>query len=98
MYLWILQYGLPDDAILSSVTFPWIPAVSKVDNIDDMIRWRMIVDNMPLSLLIIIVGVHQKVITIITAVSVSLLLMFVIGNSGCPENYMNSFSDLRIGI
>lgn len=60
LYLWILQYGLPDDAKMSSVTFPWIPAVSKVDNIDDVIRWGTITGNMPLSLLIITVGVSLK--------------------------------------
>lgn len=70
MYLWILQYGLPDDAKLSSVTFPWVSAVSKLDGIDDVIRWRMITTNMPLSLLIILVGVHQKV-AIITVTTVN---------------------------
>ena len=46
------------------MAFPWIPAVSKVDGIENTIRWRMMVSNMPLSLLIITVGVHQKVVTV----------------------------------
>lgn len=54
---------MPDDAKLSSITFPWILAVSKVDDIGDRIRWRLIISKMPLSLLIITVGVNQKVPT-----------------------------------
>ena len=60
---------MPNDAKLSSVTFPWIPAVSKVDDIEDTIKWRMMVNNMPLSLLIVIVGVNQKVIDVTTAIA-----------------------------
>ena len=78
MFLWILQYGLPNDAKLSSVTFPWIPAVSKVDNIEDRIRWRMMVNNMPLSLLIIIVGVNQKVVAVTTAITNVKLILYVV--------------------
>ena len=91
LYLWILQYGLLDSATLSSITFPWISAVQKVDNITDgVLRWRMIIANMPLSLLIIIVGVHLQVIT--AAFLLLLLILCIIGNSGCPKNYMISFN------
>ena len=45
---------------------------------------------MPLSLLVIIVGVHQQVVIL------SLITYhFNVGNSECPENYLISFNDLR---
>jgi len=63
LYLWILRHGdtVDNDEVLSPVTFPWSSAVRQVDHVDNTIKWNTIINNLPLSLILITVGVMQQV-------------------------------------